>query len=247
MKSVVVRFQHHHVLSGTSCVFIHPSSRGFVLVLSFWISSCTCCGTVAPSSLYWHHVHLLHLVVIALLLPLLRGFTPAYRTEHIPKYSSIEKIIKLSFQRVLIRPNRSPNEGAMVVSLRHCLLSRISARATFGDSAISACRNLRLPCCLIRWNVDFMRLLKIQIYLIFYAEAHPNIVMTSLSFLVHWFGDVCVVLSWSLFGHHATHPLASKIITITAWAWWSWNPSPSCLTWSFPKTYNSTKQSSKRH
>jgi hypothetical protein len=89
-----------------------------------------------------------------------------YRTEHIPKYSSIEKFIKLSFQRVLIRLNRSPNERAMVVSLRHCLLSRISARATFGDSAISACRNLRLPCCLIRWNVDFMRLLKIQIYLI---------------------------------------------------------------------------------
>jgi hypothetical protein len=42
-----------------------------------------------------------------LLLPLLRGFTPASRTEHIPKYSSIEKIIKLPFQRVIIRLNRS--------------------------------------------------------------------------------------------------------------------------------------------
>jgi hypothetical protein len=29
-KSVVVRFQHHHVLSGASCVFIHPCSGGFV-------------------------------------------------------------------------------------------------------------------------------------------------------------------------------------------------------------------------
>jgi hypothetical protein len=141
MKSVVVRFQHHHVLSGDSCVFIHPSSRGFVLVLSFWISSCTCCGTIAPSSLYWHHVQLLHLV-IALLLPLLRGFTTASRTEHIPKYSSIEKFIKLPFQRVHIRLNRSPNEGAMAVSLQHCLLSRISACATIGDSAKSSCRNL---------------------------------------------------------------------------------------------------------
>ena len=125
MKSVVVRFQHHHVLSGASCVFIHPCSRGFVLVLSFWISSCTCCGTVAPSSLYWHHVHLLYLVVIALLLPLLRGFTPASRTEHIPKYSSIEKFIKLPFQHVLIHLNRSPYEGVMAVSLQLCLLSRI--------------------------------------------------------------------------------------------------------------------------
>jgi hypothetical protein len=34
-KSVVVRFQHHHALSGASCVFIHPCSRGLVLVLSF--------------------------------------------------------------------------------------------------------------------------------------------------------------------------------------------------------------------
>jgi hypothetical protein len=34
-KSVVVRFKHHHVLSGASCVFIHPCSGGFVLVLSF--------------------------------------------------------------------------------------------------------------------------------------------------------------------------------------------------------------------
>jgi hypothetical protein len=34
-KSVVVRFQHHHVFSGASCVFIHQSYRVFVLVLSF--------------------------------------------------------------------------------------------------------------------------------------------------------------------------------------------------------------------
>jgi hypothetical protein len=146
MKSVAVRFQHHHVLSGASCVFIRPSSIGFVLVLSYWISSCTCCGTVAPSSLCWHHVHLLYLVVITLLLTLLRGFTPASRTEYKPKYRSIENFIKLPFQRVLIRLNRSPDGGAMVVSLQHCLLSRISARATIGDSEISSCRNLRLPC-----------------------------------------------------------------------------------------------------
>jgi hypothetical protein len=99
MKLVVVRIQHHHVLSGASCAFIHPCSGGFVLVLRFRISSCTCRETVAPSSFYWHHVHLLHLVIITMLLLILRGFTAASRTEHIPKYSSIEKFIKLPFQR----------------------------------------------------------------------------------------------------------------------------------------------------
>jgi hypothetical protein len=116
-----------------------------------------------------------------LLLPLLHGFTPASRTEHIPKYSSIKKCIKLPFQRVLIRLNRSPNEGAMPVSLQHCLL--FSACATIGDSAISACRNLRLPCRLIRWSVDFINLLKIQIYLIVFCwgscKYHDDIVILS--------------------------------------------------------------------
>jgi hypothetical protein len=96
-----------------------------------------------------------------LLIPLIHGFTPASRTEHIPKYSSIEIFIKLPFQWVLILLDQSPNEGAMAVSLQDCLLPRVSAHATLGGSAISACSNLRLPCRLIRLNVDFMGLLKI--------------------------------------------------------------------------------------
>ena len=212
MESVAVRFQHHLVLSGASCVFIYISSGEFILVLRFWISSCTCCGTVAPSSLYWHHVHLLHHVVIALLLPLLRGFTPASRTEHIPKYSSIEKFIKLSFQRVLIRLNRSPNEGAMAVSLQHCLL--FSARTTFGDSAISACRNLRWPCRLIRWTIDFMGILKIHIYLVVFCwgsckHRDDIVILSSIDPEMHVWS-----LSWSLLGHHVTHPLASKLLPL---------------------------------
>jgi hypothetical protein len=62
----------------------------------------------------------------------------------------------------------------MAVSLQHCLLSRISARATFGDSAKFACRNLRLPCRLIHWNLDFMGPLKIKIYLMLFSEAHRD-------------------------------------------------------------------------
>jgi hypothetical protein len=113
-----------------------------------------------------------------LLLTLLRGFIPASRTEHIPKYSSIEKFVKLTFQWVLIRLNRSPNEGAMAVSLQHCLLSRISACATMGDSAIPL---VGTTDCLAAWFVgmqtswSFWNFKYIQL---FSAEVVQGILMT---------------------------------------------------------------------
>jgi hypothetical protein len=80
-----------------------------------------------------------------LLLPLFRGFSPVYTTEHIPKYCSIEHFINLPFQQVLIHLNQSPNEGVMAVlfPLLHAV-HKMSERATFGNSAISTCRKLRL-------------------------------------------------------------------------------------------------------
>jgi hypothetical protein len=80
-----------------------------------------------------------------LLLPIFCGFSPVYITEHIQKYCSIENFIKLPFQRVLIHLNWSPNEGVVAVlfPLLHAV-QKISERATFGNSAIPACRNLRL-------------------------------------------------------------------------------------------------------
>jgi hypothetical protein len=100
-----------------------------------------------------------------LLLPLFHGFSPVYITEHIPKYCSIEHFIKLPFQWVLIHLNWSPNEGVMAVlfPLLHAV-QKFSERATFGNSAISACRNLRLTWFLVRWKSNFMGLLNIQIY-----------------------------------------------------------------------------------
>jgi hypothetical protein len=88
-----------------------------------------------------------------------------YITEHIPKYCSVENFIKLSFQQVLIHLNRGPNEGAMAVlfPLLHAV-QKISERATFKNSAISACRNLRLTWFFVRWKHKFMGLLNIQIY-----------------------------------------------------------------------------------
>jgi hypothetical protein len=63
------------------------------------------------------------------------GFPPVYIKEHIPKYNSIEKLIKLPFQQVLIHLNRSPNEGVMVISLQLCLLYR-----NFQDLQLSVIR-----------------------------------------------------------------------------------------------------------
>ena len=60
------------------------------------------------------------IVISSILLPLCcscLGFSPVYRIEHIPKYSSIENFMKLPFQQVVIRFKRSPNERVMTVLL----------------------------------------------------------------------------------------------------------------------------------
>jgi hypothetical protein len=107
-------------------------------------------------------------------------FSLVYITEHIPKYCSIENFIKLPFQRVLIHLKRSPNEGAMAIlfPLLHAV-QKISERAIFGNSAISACRNLRLTWFLVRWKHNLKGLLHIQRYLVFLpwgcAEIDANI------------------------------------------------------------------------
>ena len=77
----------------------------------------------APPSCCCHR-YFLYLVLIALLLPLLRGLSPVYSTEHIPKYRSIEKFMKLLFQRVVIHLKPSSDVGVMPVSFWRCVPSR---------------------------------------------------------------------------------------------------------------------------
>jgi hypothetical protein len=111
-----------------------------------------------------------------------RGFSPVYITENIPKYCSIENFIKLPFQRVLIHLNRSPNEGAMAVlfPLLHAI-QKISERAAFGNSAMPACRNLRLTWFLIRWKCNFMGLLISKEILLFSLEVVQKLMRTETS------------------------------------------------------------------
>jgi hypothetical protein len=93
---------------------------------------------------------------------------PLSRTKHISKYSSIQKFMKLPFQRVVNHRKRSSNKGAMSVLLqRSCCPKLISGRVALGDSGITACRNLRLLRFLISWNRNFMGLLNIQKYPVF--------------------------------------------------------------------------------
>ena len=109
----------------TACVFIHQCSWGSFSAISLWIRSCMLNVSIAqaPPSFCCHR-YFLYLVIIALLLPLLRGLSPVYSTEHIPKYRSIEKFMKLPFQRVVIHLKPSSDVGVMPVSFWRCVLSR---------------------------------------------------------------------------------------------------------------------------
>ena len=98
--------------------------------------------SIAQAPLHCCHRHLFYLVLIALLLPLLHGISPVYSTEHIPKYSSIEKFMKLSFQQVVIRFKQSPNESYDRFTLALRAVQKFSECTTFNVLAIPAYRNL---------------------------------------------------------------------------------------------------------
>jgi hypothetical protein len=72
--------------------------------------------------------------------------------------------LKLSFQRVVIHPNRTPNKRVTPFLLHQCKLSRlISERVTPNDLVVTPCTGL-LKCWIsMRWKEDFVVLLNIQI------------------------------------------------------------------------------------
>ena len=108
----------------TACAFICQCHWGSSSAPSLWILSCTLDESIAQAPLHCCHRHLLYLVLIAFLLPILCGIYPIYSTEHIPKYRSIEKFMKLPFQRVVIHLKPSSDVGVMPVSFWRCVLSR---------------------------------------------------------------------------------------------------------------------------
>jgi hypothetical protein len=83
------------------------------------------------------------------LLSLFHGFSLS-RIEHISKYSSIEKFMKLPFQRVVIIKNGVQTRGLCPFYFSAaCCPKLISGCVALGDLGITACRNLRLSWFLI--------------------------------------------------------------------------------------------------
>ena len=79
----------------------------------------------------------------------------------------MESLMKLSFQRVVIDPKRTPDEELMVVLLRHYALSRdISERAALKDFTITLHTDLQNSRFLMRWEEGLMELYNIQFSLL---------------------------------------------------------------------------------
>jgi hypothetical protein len=109
------------------------------------------------------------------LLSIFHGFPPLSRIEHISKYSSIKKFMKLPFQRVSFIENEvQTRELCPFYFSAACCPKLISGRVALGDSGITACRNLWLSWFLICWNRNFMGLLNIQKYPVFFLWDHAE-------------------------------------------------------------------------
>jgi hypothetical protein len=94
---------------------------------------------------------------------------------------------------------------AILFPLLH-VVQKISERATFGNSAISACRNLRLTWFLIHWKRNFMGL--ILDILLFYLEVVQKLMGTEtscdpmLTTLILWSSGRYIASPLALSPHH---------------------------------------------
>ena len=92
------------------------------------------------------------------------NFSFNFQNRTYMKHYSIAKCTNFLFQRVLIRPKLIPNKRVVSILSQRCNLSRrISERATSNVLAISHCTGLQIHCSWMRWNGNFMELLKINL------------------------------------------------------------------------------------
>jgi hypothetical protein len=126
-----------------------------------------------------------HLLAVSFL-----WISPLSITEHISKYSSIEKFMKLPFQHVVIHQKwSSTRELCLFYFSAVCCPKLISGRVALGDSGITTCRNLQLSWFLICWNCNFLGLLNIQKYSVFSLQDLTEF-WWDLWLLAHWSRDV---------------------------------------------------------
>jgi len=134
--------------------YLLASSVGELQIINF-------CAQGPPNILRYRH-HFLY----CLLLSLLRWIPWSSCTEHVPKFYSMESLMKLPFQWVVIDPKRTPDEELMVILLRHYALSRdISERVALKDFTITLHTDLQNSRFLMRWKEDLMEIYNIQFYL----------------------------------------------------------------------------------
>jgi hypothetical protein len=101
--------------------------------------------------------------------------SPLSRTEHISKYSSIEKLWNyLSNMWSFIEKGVQTRELCPFYFSTVCCPKLISGRVALGDLGITACRNLQLSWFLICWNHNFIRLLNIKKYPVFSLRDHAE-------------------------------------------------------------------------
>jgi hypothetical protein len=93
------------------------------------------------------------------------SFSSNYRTEYVLNHHSIAKCLKLSFQRVVIHPDRTPNKRVTPFLLCWCKLSQTDFRiVTPKDMVVTSCKGLLKCWFLMHWKVYLMEHLNIQFF-----------------------------------------------------------------------------------
>jgi hypothetical protein len=141
----VMQGDHHHIVA-----FVHPSM--FALCHEPW-SQLFLIPSSPPS-----------------MLSLTAGssstsFSSNSRTEYVLNHHSIANCLKLSFQRVAIHPDRTPNKRVTPFLLCWCMLSEDDFRCvTPKDLVVTSCTGLLKCWLLMHCKVDLMEHLNIQFF-----------------------------------------------------------------------------------
>jgi hypothetical protein len=93
------------------------------------------------------------------------SFSSTYRTDYALNNSSIAQCLKLSFQWVVIHPDRTPNKRVTPFLLCRCKLSQADFRCvTPKDLVVTSCTGLLKCWFLMHWKVDLMEHLSIWFF-----------------------------------------------------------------------------------
>ena len=120
--------------------------------------------------------------------------------------------MKLSFQRVVIDPKRTPDEEVIVVLLRHYALSRdISERASLKDFIITLHTDLQNSWFLMRWKVDLMELQNNLLFAHGTSLILDEKLITTVTLWRWWWSDRTIFFAGMLHTYFSQKTLVFKI------------------------------------